>query len=128
MLLLVDNCEHLLDHVAELVSDLLVDCPGLVVLATSRSPLSIAGERRIDVSPLELDSSARQLLLTRATEAGAIIGPDADDVLDDLGRRLGGIPLVIELAAATRRHARPYGRARAADPPIGRRAEPSPRR
>src|SRR6266700_1139001 len=54
LLLVVDNCEHLLEPAAELVADLLKAAPGLRVIATSREPLSVAGEHVVPVPPLEL--------------------------------------------------------------------------
>ena len=106
LLLLLDNCEHVADAVAALATHLLGHCPRLTVLATSRSPLLIAGERRVDVRPLELATAAPELLRVRASEAGAVIPADAESDLDALSERLAGIPLVIELAA---RHVAPLG-------------------
>ena len=55
MLLVLDNCEHVVDAVAEVVAALLAKAPTLVVLATSREPLTIAGERLVPVQPLAAD-------------------------------------------------------------------------
>lgn len=56
-LLLLDNCEHLIEPIAELAADLLEACPALQILATSRAPLQIRGEHRISVEPLPLPQS-----------------------------------------------------------------------
>lgn len=105
-LLVMDNCEHLIDPAAEAVADILAKCPGVSVLATSRSPLSIAGERIHQLSPLATDGSsgtpvpaAVELFLERALAArpGATLD---GTVVRRLCRALDGLPLAIELAAA----------------------------
>jgi predicted ATPase/DNA-binding CsgD family transcriptional regulator len=114
LLLVLDNCEHLLDACATLASTLIRSCPDLVVLATSRQPLDIAGEVRMAVPPMSLpdageDMSAEQLLTFDAVwlfseRAGGVVpgfavdGGNAAAVLS-LCRRLDGIPLALELAA-----------------------------
>ena len=113
LLLVLDNCEHLLGASARFVESLLRQAPGLRVLATSREGLGVAGERTITVPSLEvpasgsspadvLASEAVRLFVERARDADAAPGgADADPaVLADLCRRLDGIPLAIELAAA----------------------------
>nr|WP_203691333.1 BTAD domain-containing putative transcriptional regulator [Streptomyces sp. SID12488] len=100
-LLLLDNCEHVIDAAAELAETLLTHCPGLTILATSREPLGVPGESVRPVEPL-LPDSARRLFEERA----AAVRPDADTALRDteaveeICRRLDGLPLAIELAAA----------------------------
>jgi len=108
LLLVVDNCEHLLDAVAGLLAASLVSCPSLRVLATSREPLRVAGELVFLVPPLpviavadELPDAVR-LFADRARLAGArleLTDGGAAGVAS-LCRRLDGIPLAIELAAA----------------------------
>ncbi len=108
--LLLDNCEHLLDAVAEWTVPLAHRCPGLTVLATSREALRVEGERVIRVGPLPLrltsgqpGSDAAQLLRQRLVAAiGAEEPVEAlpEHVIDDLCRRLDGMPLALELAAA----------------------------
>ncbi|MEU9749190.1 BTAD domain-containing putative transcriptional regulator [Streptomyces niveus] len=112
-LLLVDNCEHLIDAVAQLVATLLSRCPGLRVLATSREPLAIDGEALVPLGPLALPSpddgveQARRAASVRLfSERAAVVRPDFDvdattlpDVLR-LVRGLDGLPLALELAAA----------------------------
>ncbi|MFI6420856.1 BTAD domain-containing putative transcriptional regulator [Streptomyces sp. NPDC050842] len=100
MLLLLDNCEHLVAAAAELAEALLARCPGLRVLATSREPLGVPGEVLSPLGPLPVDMALRLL-----GERGAAARPGfrvADDVgaAGEVCRRLDGLPLAIELAAA----------------------------
>jgi predicted ATPase/class 3 adenylate cyclase len=96
-LLLVDNCEHLLDGVAQALAPVLRATENLHVIATSREPLSLAGERVVPVDPLAR-SDAVALFLVRAEAAGAT---DLDgDAVTQLCARLDDLPLAIELAAA----------------------------
>ncbi|GAA3354477.1 BTAD domain-containing putative transcriptional regulator [Streptomyces antimycoticus] len=112
-LLLVDNCEHLIDAVARLVSALLPRCPGLRVLATSREPLAVDGEALVPLAPLALpdpDDSVEQARRAASvrlfTERAAAVRPgfDVDETsLPDIVRvvhGLDGLPLALELAAA----------------------------
>jgi len=100
-LLILDNCEHVIGAAAELAETLLTHCPGLTILATSREPLGVPGELVRPVEPL-LPDSARRLFMERASA----VRPDADATLhdaaavDEICRRLDGLPLAIELAAA----------------------------
>nr|WP_239158362.1 BTAD domain-containing putative transcriptional regulator [Streptomyces sp. SID13726] len=100
-LLILDNCEHVIEAAAHLAETLLTRCPGLTVLATSREPLGVPGESVRPVEPL-LPDQAHRLFAERA----AAVRPDADTVLADeaavaeICRRLDGLPLAIELAAA----------------------------
>jgi non-specific serine/threonine protein kinase len=106
-LLVLDNCEHLLDACAVLTSSLTRTCANLRVLTTSRQPLGIAGETVLRVAPLSVpemgsaDSDAVRLLLDRVTAASPDFTADESDLhlAADLCRRLDGIPLAIELAA-----------------------------
>jgi predicted ATPase/DNA-binding CsgD family transcriptional regulator len=109
-LVVLDNCEHVVGAAAEVVSDVLNGAVRLRILATSREPLAVPGERVVQVAPLPLPSAdedalanaAVQLFVDRARAA------DASFVLDDstspsvasICRRLDGIPLAIELGAA----------------------------
>ncbi|MGH8972789.1 MAG: ATP-binding protein [Acidimicrobiia bacterium] len=108
-LLIVDNCEHLLDASVEVVEPLLRACPGLRVLATSREPLGAEGEATYRVPSLTLPADARdadcssvRLFTDRATLARPQlhIGPDNLGAVSAICTRLDGIPLAIELAAA----------------------------
>jgi predicted ATPase/class 3 adenylate cyclase len=113
LVLVLDNCEHLLDPVARFVDDVLGSCPRVSVLATSREGLGVAGERIIAVPSLALpreddelahagDAEAVRLFATRAAaaKAGFAVTNDNAAALCRLVRRLDGIPLAIELAAA----------------------------
>ncbi|WP_020386609.1 BTAD domain-containing putative transcriptional regulator [Kribbella catacumbae] len=98
-LLVLDNCEHLVDSVADLVGTLLAEVPGLRVLTTSREPLGLAGEHLLEVTPLAPAAAAR-LFRERATAAGAEdVTPAEDAAVGVICRRLDGIPLALELAA-----------------------------
>lgn len=98
--LVVDNCEHVLDEAAGAVDALLAACPGLSVLATSRQPLGIEGEHVLVVRPLEPATDGAELFRQRAVAAGASAGSFDDATAVAICRRLDGIPLAIELAAA----------------------------
>jgi len=100
-LLVVDNCEHLLDPIAELVDEILERSPHLQVLATSREPPDVAGERVIRVTALD-DATALDLMTERARAGNAsfTLSETERAAAIDLCRRLDGLPLAIELAAA----------------------------
>ena len=111
--LVVDNCEHLLADVARLLADLLTAGPGLRVLATSQSPLHVAGEVVHEVAPLApprdsgdpqevLASPSARLFADRAASAspGFRITSETARSVAALCRSLDGLPLAIELAAA----------------------------
>ncbi|WP_037677596.1 BTAD domain-containing putative transcriptional regulator [Streptomyces griseus] len=97
LLLVLDNCEHLVEDVARLSALLLGACPGVRVLATSREALGITGEVLVPVPPLPPEPAVR-LFLDRARA----VRPDFDDHarVADICRALDGLPLAIELAAA----------------------------
>ncbi|MBO3748928.1 winged helix-turn-helix domain-containing protein [Streptosporangiaceae bacterium NEAU-GS5] len=110
VLLLLDNCEHLVEAVARLADELLGRCPRLRVLATSREPLGIGGETLCPVPPLGLpdpgapaeSGHAVRLFLDRAAAVRpgfALTEANTADVIE-ICRRLDGLPLAIELAAA----------------------------
>lgn len=101
-LLVFDNCEHLVGGVADLVSSIHRRCPEVAVLATSREPLGIGGERVWPVRPLTAADEAIDLLLDRVAERDASLdtsGWNRQD-LGHLCERLDGMPLAIEMAAA----------------------------
>ncbi|MGS2617165.1 ATP-binding protein [Micromonospora sp. LZ34] len=98
-LLVLDNCEHLVDAVAQFVDRVLAACPEVTVLATSRQRLGLPGERTVAVGPLPLASDAERLFQDRAAAADpGLVGEPA--AVADICARLDGIPLAIELAAA----------------------------
>ncbi|MDX2807082.1 BTAD domain-containing putative transcriptional regulator [Streptomyces scabiei] len=100
MLLILDNCEHVVDAAAHLVDQLLQRCPELTVLATSREPLGIPGELLRPVEPLTQPHALR-LLADRGAAARPGFTVDADpEAAAEICRRLDGLPLAIELAAA----------------------------
>jgi predicted ATPase/DNA-binding winged helix-turn-helix (wHTH) protein len=115
MLLLLDNCEHLIDAAATLALGVLKGTRGARILATSREPLRVEGEQVLRLSPLEsppesirlnaaetLGFTAAQLFVERAAASMNVFELDDADaaIVGDLCRRLDGIPLAIELAAA----------------------------
>ncbi|HET9609807.1 MAG TPA: BTAD domain-containing putative transcriptional regulator [Acidimicrobiales bacterium] len=105
MVLLVDNCEHVVDDVARLVETLLARCPDLRVLATSRETLGVPGEFLFVVPPLPLDEAV-ELFLDRMSAGGAV-PPPVDGwraTVAEICARLDGLPLAVELAAARARH------------------------
>ena len=101
LLLVLDNCEHVLDAAARLAQSLVAQCPGVVVLATSREPLGIDGEQVWPVPTLPLPD-ATALFVLRARAARPDFDPDAPAVAE-ICRRVDGLPLGIELAAARTR-------------------------
>ncbi len=112
-LLVVDNCEHLVDACAEVLETLLRECPDLRVLASSRQPVGVRGEDTFPLPPLGLppesedvtaqsvnDYDATRLFLERASLTHAELQPEDAGAVATICRRLDGIPLAIELAAA----------------------------
>jgi hypothetical protein len=105
LLLVLDNCEHLLDACAALILTILDGCPGVTMLTTSREPIGIAGEVTWRVPSLSLADEAIELFTDRARLARpdfAITDANAGAVAE-ICRRLDGMPLAIELAAARTR-------------------------
>jgi predicted ATPase len=102
LLLVLDNCEHLLDSSASMVAALLGAAPRLTVLATSREPLGVTGEAAWQVPSLSLSDEAIELFADRARLArtGFTIDDDNAGAVAEICRRLDGMPLAIELAAA----------------------------
>jgi predicted ATPase/DNA-binding CsgD family transcriptional regulator len=98
-LLLVDNCEHVLEEAAVLLERLLLACPGLRVVATSRELLGVTGERVVPVAPLA-DADAVTLFVDRAASLDPTFSGDDLDSVAEVCARLDGIPLAIELASA----------------------------
>jgi predicted ATPase/DNA-binding SARP family transcriptional activator len=116
--IVLDNCEHLVGAVAELANALLTHCPDLRVVATSREPLGVEGEKLYPVGPLPLpgnddahdpgragEYAAVRLFTERATAVSPGFALDHSTVrpVVEICRRLDGMPLAIELAAARTR-------------------------
>ncbi|MEY2569807.1 MAG: hypothetical protein QOE63_157, partial [Acidimicrobiaceae bacterium] len=104
VLLVLDNCEHVIATAAEVAEDLLRHCPGLRLLATSREGLRVSGEAIWAVPPLAADDAVR-LFVARAQAAGAHLELSDEHLamITDICIRLDGLPLAIELAAARTR-------------------------
>ncbi|MGE3270729.1 MAG: LuxR C-terminal-related transcriptional regulator [Chloroflexota bacterium] len=117
VLLVLDNCEHLVDGCADLVLQLVTRCPDLTLMATSRLPLGVPGERRWPVPPLSTQdsplapgvvmptgvrSAAAELFVDRARllEPGLRVNEENGALIAEICRRLDGLPLAVELAAA----------------------------
>ena len=115
LLLVLDNCEHLLGACAELVDRLLRTCPNIHLLATSREPLAITGETVFRVPSLAVPNAEEHLPLAKladlgavrlfieraaASEAGFQLTNENASAVAEISRRLDGIPLALELAAA----------------------------
>lgn len=118
LLLVLDNCEHLLDAVASLATRIVAGAPRVKVLATSREPLSVPGEQVLPVPPLELpfaedltplpllgENEAVALFVDRAAGASGAFSLTEDNRSAVIGicRRLDGLPLALELAAVRTR-------------------------
>jgi non-specific serine/threonine protein kinase len=114
LLLVLDNCEHLVDACGALAQQLLAGCPGLVILATSHTPLNVAEESVFAVPPLRTvevgtgaagtylaQGEAARLFLDRAAMmlSGYTISSHNAQAINEICRRLDGLPLAIELAA-----------------------------
>ncbi|WP_369138977.1 BTAD domain-containing putative transcriptional regulator [Modestobacter versicolor] len=110
-LLVLDNCEHLVGAVARFADDLLASCPGLQVLTTSREPLGVPGEVVLPVGPLavpdaaDADAAAAPVVRLFADRAVAVrpdfaVTPATLPAVLEVCRRLDGMPLALELAAA----------------------------
>jgi predicted ATPase/class 3 adenylate cyclase len=101
VLVVLDNCEHLLDEVSRVAGVLAGTAPELVVLATSREPLGVRGEHVVALRSLDPATSV-QLFTERAeaVDASFAVSDEDVEVVEHLCRRLDGIPLAIELAAA----------------------------
>ncbi|KOU37568.1 AfsR family transcriptional regulator, partial [Streptomyces sp. WM6368] len=101
LLLVLDNCEHVIGAAAELAERLLTHCPGVRILATSREPLGVPGETVRPVEPLP-PAPAHRLFADRGAAARPGLRPTEEDpaAVAEICARLDGLPLAIELAAA----------------------------
>jgi predicted ATPase/DNA-binding SARP family transcriptional activator len=122
LVLVLDNCEHVIDAASAIVRAILADCPAITVLATSREPLHLSGEVAWRVPSLRLPDTSGpidasrlityesvQLFVARAQEAAPAFRLDNDNarVVAHICQRLDGMPLAIELAAARAAHLAP---------------------
>jgi predicted ATPase/class 3 adenylate cyclase len=105
MLVVLDNCEHVIGAAARMVDDIVRSCPGVRILATSREGLGVRGERQITVRSLDLAVESVQLFVERARDAGGRFEHDeaTESAVAQICTRLDGIPLALELAAARTR-------------------------
>ncbi|PID53858.1 MAG: AfsR family transcriptional regulator [Micrococcales bacterium] len=107
-LLVLDNCEHLIDPAADLTARLLADCPELQILATSREPLAIVGEALVRIEPFIVAERGGDAV-AMFTELVSLVRPEFvaeagnEEAVLEICRRLDGLPLGIELAAARAR-------------------------
>ena len=101
MLLIVDNCEHVLQPVLDLVTAIVRACPTVTVLATSREPLGVPGEQVVRIPSLA-PVFGEELFMLRATAADSTFTPSSaeEEAITAICARVDGIPLAIELAAA----------------------------
>lgn len=100
LLLVLDNCEHVATAAATVAETLLTSCPGVTVLATSREPLAVPGETVRPVEPLPTDAALRLLADRGAAARPGFTTDDDPAACAEICRRLDGLPLAIELAAA----------------------------
>jgi predicted ATPase len=107
LLLVLDNCEQVVADVAAICSEIVREAPGVTLLATSRAPIRIRGERQIALEPLPVDgdpsgNSAVALFAERAREVNESFALDAESASEiaEICRIVDGLPLAIELAAA----------------------------
>ena len=99
-LLILDNCEHVVDGAARLAQAIASGCPAVTVLATSREGLGLSDEQLVVVGPLDPEGSAVELFAERARSNDPNFDIDAErDTVIEICRRLDGVPLAIELAA-----------------------------
>ncbi|MEW2255251.1 BTAD domain-containing putative transcriptional regulator [Streptomyces sp. NPDC047869] len=100
MLIVLDNCEHVVEAAAQLAERLLAHCPQLTLLATSREPLGVPGELVRPVEPLPEPVALRLLADRGAAARPGFRVEDDPEACAEICRRLDGLPLAIELAAA----------------------------
>lgn len=101
LLVVFDNCEHVIDQSAGLAETLAGTVPGLRLIATSREPLGVPGEVLVPVGPLTLPAAVKLFVdRARAVRPGFTADGHTRPVINDICRRLDGLPLAVELAAA----------------------------
>ena len=102
-LVILDNCEHVLDAAADLAVRLLDAAPALRILCTSQVPLGVDGEAHYELAPLALPEAVELFTRRASAQRSSRTTNDANDATRDLCRSLDGLPLAIELAAARTR-------------------------
>ena len=104
LLIVLDNCEHVLAEAAAVASTILRSCPGVSILATSREPLGVSGERVRVLEPLALDE-AMQLFASRAADSDSefVLDDDSSPSVATICTNVDRLPLAIELTAARTR-------------------------
>ena len=108
LVVVLDNCEHVVDAVAELASTIAEECPGVRIIATSREGLGIGAEQLMPVGPLDVEGAAVDLFVQRATALDHTFDvATCRSAVEEICRRLDGVPLAIELAAARTRSLTP---------------------
>ena len=107
LLVILDNCEHVLDTVRPLVRLVLSSCPDVAVLVTTRERLAVRGEWVHTLAPLVLTDDSVDLFVERARDRGHLVDDGDRGVVTEICRRLDGMPLAIELAAARSTYSRP---------------------
>ena len=101
LVVVLDNCEHVIGQAAALAETLAGTVPGLRLIATSREPLGVPGEVLVPVGPLGLPAAVELFVdRARAVRPGFTADGHTRPVIDDICRRLDGLPLAVELAAA----------------------------
>ena len=116
LLIVIDNCEHVLEPCSEIVSRVLAECRDISVVATSREPLGVPGEHVVPVPPLDVPTTdddvaagSVQLFAQRgaAARSGFTVTDSNRSSVIEICRRLEGLPLALELAAARLSHVTP---------------------
>lgn len=104
LLLILDNCEHVIGEARSVTAELLRRCPSVRIIATSREPLNVAGEQVLRLPSLDVSEGAA-LFAERSRSAGVrfVLGDENSDAVTAIVTRLDGMPLAIELAAARAR-------------------------
>lgn len=102
LVLVLDNCEHVIDHIRVLAGTLIEQTSRLRLIATSRTPIKVVGERVIPVGPLKA-AAALELYEIRARAVGVDILVQERPIVEEICRQLDGVPLALELAAASSR-------------------------
>ena len=104
VLLVIDNCEHVLSAAAEVVDAIVDHCPAVAVLTTTREPLHVVGERIVRLGALATSDAVRLFDDRVANAGGGPIDERHRPIVEDICARLDGIPLAVELAAAQAAH------------------------